>query len=169
MIHVPMLNRISAVILVSLVLSSASFAQKRSIPAATLLQIVKAEDERRWDDNLRKLFASPDAMVRKRAALSAGRIGNEDAVAAVTALLEKDADLEVRAMAAFALGEVESEAGANALLAVLKNKSGPVELRARTIEALGKIAAVLPKEKKLGNASSAPQSSKRSSLNQIRQ
>jgi cyclophilin family peptidyl-prolyl cis-trans isomerase/HEAT repeat protein len=50
-------------------------------------------------------------------------------------------------MAAFALGEVESEVGANALLAQLKNKSGAVELRARAIEALGKIAAALPREK----------------------
>jgi cyclophilin family peptidyl-prolyl cis-trans isomerase/HEAT repeat protein len=147
MIHVPMLNKISAVILVSLVLSSASFAQKRSIPAPALLQIVKAEDERRWDDDLRKLFSNPNAMVRNRAALAAGRIGNEDAVGALTNLLEQDTDPGVRAMAAFALGEVESEAGANALLAQLKNKSGPVELRARTIEALGKIAAALPKEK----------------------
>jgi cyclophilin family peptidyl-prolyl cis-trans isomerase/HEAT repeat protein len=128
-------------------LSSASFAQKQSIPASTLLQIVKAEDERRWDDDLRKLFSNPNATVRQRAALAAGRIGNEDAVGALTNLLEQDADPGVRAMAAFALGEVESETGANALLAVLKNKSGPVEIRARTIEALGKIAAALPKEK----------------------
>ncbi|HEX7334668.1 MAG TPA: peptidylprolyl isomerase [Pyrinomonadaceae bacterium] len=136
-----MLNRIIGISLVCVALSSASFAQKQ-----TLLQIVKAEDERRWDDDLRGLFSSPNALVRKRAALAAGRIGNEDAIGALTNLLEKDADPSVRAMAAFALGEVESEAGANALLAALKNKSGLVELRARAIEALGKIAAALPRE-----------------------
>jgi len=142
-----MLNRIIAISLVCVALSSASFAQKRSIPAATLLVIVKAEDERRWGNDLRDLLSNSNALVRKRAALSAGRIGDEDAVGALTNLLEKDDDPGVRAMAAFAVGEVESEAGANALLALLKNKSGPVELRARAIEALGKIAAALPRER----------------------
>lgn len=142
-----MLNRIISITLVCLVLSPPGFAQKRSIPAATLLVIVKAEDERRWDADLRDLFSSPNVLVRKRAALAAGRIGDESSIDALTNLLEKDADPGVRAMAAFALGEVESEAGANALLASLKNKSGLVELRARTIEALGKIAAALPREK----------------------
>ena len=137
-----MLNRIIAICLVSLALSSASFAQKQ-----TLLRIVKAEDERRWDADLRDLFSSSNALVRKRAALAAGRIGEEDAIGPLTNLLEKDADPGVRAMAAFALGEIESEAGANALLALLKNKNDLVELRARAIEALGKIAAALPREK----------------------
>ena len=141
MIHVLMLNRIIGISLVCIALSTASFAQK------PLLQIVKAEDERRWDDDLRKLFSNSNATIRKRAALAAGRIGDEDAIGALTNLLEKDADADVRVMAAFALGEVESESGANALLAVLKNNSGPVELKARVIEALGKIAAALPREK----------------------
>ena len=139
-----MLNRIIGVCLVYLALSSAGFAQNQN---QTLLRIVKAEDERRWDADLRDLFSSPNALVRKRAALAAGRIGDESSIDALTNLLEKDADPGVRAMAAFALGEVESEAGANALLAQLKNKSGLVEIRARTIEALGKIAAALPREK----------------------
>jgi cyclophilin family peptidyl-prolyl cis-trans isomerase/HEAT repeat protein len=139
-----MLKRIIGISLVCVALSSASFAQSA---ATTLLKIVKAEDERRWDADLRDLFSSPNALVRKRAALAAGRIGDESSVDALTNLLEKDADPVVRAMAAFALGEVESEVGANALLAQLKNKSGAVELRARAIEALGKIAAALPREK----------------------
>jgi cyclophilin family peptidyl-prolyl cis-trans isomerase/HEAT repeat protein len=139
-----MLKRIIGISLVCVALSSASFAQSA---ATTLLKIVKAEDERRWDADLRDLFSSPNALVRKRAALAAGRIGDESSIDALTNLLEKDADPVVRAMAAFALGEVESEVGANALLAQLKNKSGAVELRARAIEALGKIAAALPREK----------------------
>ena len=49
-------------------------------------------------------------------------------------------------MAAFAIGEVESEKGANPLVAVLKNASSTSELRARAVEGLGKIAAALPKE-----------------------
>src|ERR1044071_7520010 len=111
-----MLKKIFVAVL-CLALAPASFAQKRSIPSATLLTIIKAEDERRWDDNLRNLFSNPNSLIRKRAALAAGRIGNEDSVTALTNLLEEDKDASVRSMAAFALGEVESEAGANALLA----------------------------------------------------
>jgi cyclophilin family peptidyl-prolyl cis-trans isomerase/HEAT repeat protein len=51
----------------------------------------------------------------------------------------------VRAAAAFALGEVESLAGAAALLARLKETNDRV-MRARILEALGKIAAAVPKE-----------------------
>lgn len=147
-----------------LALTSVTIAQNRrkptsrlSIPAATLLLITKAEDERRWDDDLRKLFSSPSALVRKRAALAAGRIGNEDSVGALSDLLEKDTGPDVRSMAAFALGEIESASGASTLLAILKNTSVTGELRARTLEALGKIAAALPRgqealQRELGTA-----------------
>ena len=141
-----MFNKTICALLICLALSSPVFAQRRPIPAPTLLLITKAEDERRWDDDLRKLFASPNASIRTRAALAAGRIGNEDSLSALTDLLEKDADPSVRAMSAFAIGEVESEKGANALVAVLKNASSSVELKARAVEALGKIAAALPRE-----------------------
>ncbi|HKG47938.1 MAG TPA: HEAT repeat domain-containing protein [Pyrinomonadaceae bacterium] len=141
-----MANKIILALLISITLSPASFAQKRPIPPATLLEIVKAEDERRWDDSLRNLLSSSNPLTRKRAALATGRIGNEDSVSALTNLLENDADMSVRSMAAFALGEIESETAANALLAVLKNTSSPVEVRARAMEALGKIAAALPRE-----------------------
>jgi cyclophilin family peptidyl-prolyl cis-trans isomerase/HEAT repeat protein len=130
-----------------LALSAVTFAQKRAkqpIPPATLLLITKVEDERRWDDDLRNLLSSPNAAVRRRAALAAGRIGNEGSVAALANLLETDNDAGVRSMAAFALGEVESAAGANVLLTTLKNTSVAGELRARSVEALGKIAGALP-------------------------
>ena len=52
-----------------------------AIPLANLIQIVRAEDERRWDDDLKSSLASKDPAVRKRAALAAGRIGAVDAVA----------------------------------------------------------------------------------------
>ena len=140
-------NKLIYALLIALALSPSISAQKRAVvPPPTLLQIVKAEDERRWDDGLRNLLSSPNPSIRKRAALAAGRIGNEDAVDALTPLLEKDKDVSVRAMAAFALGEIESETAANALIAILKNQTGPVEVRARAIEALGKIAAALPRE-----------------------
>jgi cyclophilin family peptidyl-prolyl cis-trans isomerase/HEAT repeat protein len=141
-----MTHRIIAALLICVAVAAATSAQKRPIPRATLLLITKAEDERRWDDSLRNLLSSPNALVRKRAALAAGRIGNEDSIPALTNLLEKDRDPSVRSMAAFALGEIESVAGVNALLAVLKNTTAAGELRARTVEALGKIAGALPRE-----------------------
>jgi cyclophilin family peptidyl-prolyl cis-trans isomerase/HEAT repeat protein len=114
------------------------------IPANTLLQIIRAEDERRWDDSLRKLLADTDPQVRKRAALAAGRIGNEAAVPVLTDMLIADHDNDVRQMVAFALGEIESPGGAYALIEVLKRlgqENGNV--RARVVEALGKIVAAL--------------------------
>jgi cyclophilin family peptidyl-prolyl cis-trans isomerase/HEAT repeat protein len=109
------------------------------------IRILKAEDERRWDTNLRQLLAHPNPAIRKRAALATGRIGNEDSVSALAGLLN-DANADVRAMAAFAIGEVEAASGADAILAVLKKTNEPVMVRARAIEALGKIAGALPRE-----------------------
>jgi cyclophilin family peptidyl-prolyl cis-trans isomerase/HEAT repeat protein len=113
------------------------------VPKILLLRILQAEDERRWDDDLRSLFRARNANVRTRAALAAGRIGNEDSVADLIGLLQHDDEPGVRAMAAFALGEIESPLAADALAKVLKDGG---ELSARAVEALGKITAALPKE-----------------------
>ncbi|HSE15760.1 MAG TPA: peptidylprolyl isomerase [Pyrinomonadaceae bacterium] len=142
-------NKIIYAFLISTLLAPSITAQKRPVPPPTLLQIVKAEDERRWDDDLRGLLSSRNPSIRSRAALAVGRIGNEDSVSALTPLLEKDADVNVRAMAAFALGEIESETAANALIAVVKNAATPVAVRARAVEALGKIAGALPREQEV--------------------
>ena len=115
-----------------------------SIPAAVMLRIVRAEDERRWDSDLQTLLADKSAEIRRRAALATGRIGDEQAVTSLAELLGKDSDENVRAMAAFALGEIESATGGEALLAELGKERGPA-IRARAVEALGKIVAALPK------------------------
>ena len=114
------------------------------VPAETLIRIIQAEDERRWEaSDLGRLLADANAAVRRRAALAAGRVGDEGAVGPLASLLGADRDEGVRATAAFALGEIEAEAGAPALLESLRlSKSG--EVRARAVEALGKIAAALP-------------------------
>ena len=108
------------------------------------MRILRAEDERRWDDELAGLLADKSAEVRRRAALAAGRIGDERAVTLLVTMLRVDTDMRVREMAAFALGETESLKAAEGLMAELKSTqvSG---VRARSIEALGKIAAALPK------------------------
>jgi len=146
-----------------------SSAATTRISANTLVQIIRAEDERRWDDHLRALLADKDVKVRKRAALAVGRIGDERALPALDDLLKNDNDSDVRQMAAFAIGEIESPAGAEPLLevlGVLARPRGPqpgspagVErsgrapeldgrVRARAVEALGKIAAALPESDK---------------------
>ena len=60
-------------------------------------------------------------------------------------LLQTDKEASVRARAAFALGEIESVTGAAALSEVLEKTNETNEVRARALEALGKIAAALPK------------------------
>jgi cyclophilin family peptidyl-prolyl cis-trans isomerase/HEAT repeat protein len=106
-----------------------------------MMQIMRAEDERRWDDDLKSLLSSNDAAIRKRAALAAGRIGAEAAVPVLAEMLLTDKEAEVCEMAAFALGEIESAGGAYALVTVLKDPNKPA--RARSVEALGKITAAL--------------------------
>lgn len=114
------------------------------VPTETLVKIVKAEDARGYDKVLEDLLHSPVPVVRKRAALAAGRIGDDKAVAELSSLLNDDRSSDVRAMAAFALGEIESIKGADAILKVLNDPVTPVAVRARAAEAAGKIAAANP-------------------------
>ncbi|HSK73844.1 MAG TPA: peptidylprolyl isomerase [Pyrinomonadaceae bacterium] len=118
------------------------------IPINTLVQISKAEDELRFDKTLENLMKSTDARIRARAALAAGRIGNEAAVPALINLLENDKTTDVRATTAFALGEIESSKASDAILRGLKNAQNPDAVRARLTEAAGKIAAANAKDEK---------------------
>ncbi len=121
-------------------------APAKPVPADVMLKIVRAEDERRWDNDLGVLLFDKEASVRARAALAAGRIGDERAVASLSALLQTDKEASVRARAAFALGEIESLAGAPSLQDAAQKATESVDVRARAVEALGKIAAPLDKE-----------------------
>lgn len=134
-----------ASLLFAICFSVAAFAQ---IPVETLVQISRAEDELRFDKTLEELLKNSDAKIRTRAALAAGRIGDERAVPALAALLENDKDETVRAMAAFALGEIESIEGADAIYKVLSNAKNHPSVRARAAEAAGKIAAANAKDEK---------------------
>ncbi|MCA1578616.1 MAG: peptidylprolyl isomerase [Acidobacteria bacterium] len=130
----------------TLLLAVTIVTHAQQIPLPILISITRAEDERRWDKDLSELLAHRNAAIRKRALLAAGRIGNEDRLPQISKLLQDDADPEVRAMAAFAIGEVESINAAHLLVEIIKANKERGELRARALEALGKIAAALPTE-----------------------
>lgn len=118
------------------------------IPVKTLVRISKAEDELRFDKTLEDLLKNADAKIRTRAALAAGRIGDEKAIPALADLLENDKDNKVKVTAAFALGEIESTKAADAILNILNNLRENPAIRARAIEAAGKIAAANAKDEK---------------------
>jgi cyclophilin family peptidyl-prolyl cis-trans isomerase/HEAT repeat protein len=156
-----MINRI---IFISLFLSLFVCASAQ-VPIKVGIQILKAEDGRRYDAALEKLMSSPNAAVRKRAALAAGRIGREEAVTELLRLLEKDPSDDVRTMAAFALGEIESSKAADGVISSVRgfldmdrrNIPGvagqALSIHARLIEAAGKIAAANlsdPRSRELG-------------------
>jgi cyclophilin family peptidyl-prolyl cis-trans isomerase/HEAT repeat protein len=136
-------------IAVILLFSANLFAQ---IPTATLVNIVKAEDERRYDATLENLLKNPDTKVRQRAALAIGRIGDDKSVPALVNHLKDSPD--VAAMVVFALGEIESAKASREIIEILENWWAG-DLRIQAIEAAGKIAAANPKDesyKKLGAA-----------------
>ncbi len=136
--------KLFAAVFIAILFSTVCFSQ---IPTDISLQIIKAEDERRFDKSLETLMKSPNKDVRKRAALAIGRIGDERGIPALIILLNNDSD-EIRTMAAFAIGEIESIKGADAILKTLAIADIADEIRVRAIEAAGKIAAANAKDDK---------------------
>ncbi len=143
------------IVILFLLLFALSFQVSAQIPLNISVQIVKAEDERRFDKTLENLLKSPNAAIRTRAALAAGRIGNDAALPSLTNLSGNDKDAKVRTMAAFALGEIESVKGAEAVLRILSDTKNDGELRARAVEAAGKIAAANAKDVAAANLGKA--------------
>ncbi len=127
------------------IFSTLAFAQ---IPPATLVKIVKAEDELRFDSDLETLLNSPKFDIKKRAILAAGRIGDDRAVSFLINILETNTDESVGEITAFSLGEIESSKASDAIIARINNRKISVKVRARIIEAAGKIAAANPKDEK---------------------
>lgn len=125
-----------------------AFNISAQIPVKTLISIVKAEDERRFDATLGNLLKSPNAKIRQRAALAAGRIGDDAAIPVLTKLLKEEMSVEVSKTAAFALGEIESVKAADVILEIFRNAEVNEQVRARTIEAAGKIVAANSKDEK---------------------
>ena len=148
-------------ILLAAALCLASLSISAQVPLTTAVQILRYEDARRYDASLEALMRSPNSAVRERAALAAGRIGKDDAIPALALLLNKDSSQSVRAMAAFAIGEIESVKGADAInaaiLAEAPTRTGPgnAHVFARAVEAAGKIAAANAKTAESASLSSS--------------
>jgi HEAT repeat protein len=87
--------------------------------------------------DLLRLMTDPEARVRRRAALAAGRVGMAAALDPLSKLLGEDEDAEVRQMAAFALGLIGHPGARPALLGALAQPSAVVQGRAA--EALGRL------------------------------
>jgi cyclophilin family peptidyl-prolyl cis-trans isomerase/HEAT repeat protein len=105
-------------------------------PAATLRTIAIAEDQRRYDDQLKKLLTDRAPEVRARTALAVGRFQDSTAVPDLTSLLS-DITPEVRREAVFALGQTGHRSARTAIELRLKDPDAEtVEL---AIEALGKL------------------------------
>jgi cyclophilin family peptidyl-prolyl cis-trans isomerase/HEAT repeat protein len=81
------------------------------------------------------LLQDPEGRVRRRAALSIGRVGLPEGVTPLAAVLAGDRDAEVREMAAFAMGLIAHRSAAEPLRAALRDASPLVQGRAA--EALG--------------------------------
>ena len=106
-----------------------------------LAQLLSLEDRRSFDAaTLRRAALSPDSMVRARAAMALGRIGDR-AATPILVLLLADRDTAVRAEAAFALGELGDTAAVPALVRLV-DAFDPVEsgdFEAELVTALAKI------------------------------
>ena len=111
------------------------------VPLDLQITILKAEDSRSFDESLAELLKHKDTAVRRRAALAAGRIGDAEAVPALARMVYTDDDPDVRLMAVFALGEIESPNASEAVVRTAIDPKAPPDIRARALEAAGKIVA----------------------------
>ncbi len=164
-----MKNRLSFLIVAILLLTQAALAQglppttvpqrRPSLKRDRTLQIVlpkilQNEDERTPSNELIDLMSplnTNNGAARRRAILALGRIGYTSAVPALTEVLKIDRSPEMRALAAFSLGEIESPYAVSTLLDKLSGENEESLLvRARAAEALGKIAAYKPAADALG-------------------
>ncbi|HSB10426.1 MAG TPA: peptidylprolyl isomerase [Blastocatellia bacterium] len=110
-------------------------------------KIIQYEDERTVTNDLIETLGPPHGGARKKALLALGRIGYPSGLAALIDVLTADVnpenrDPETRALAAFSLGQIQSQHAVSALLERLDPaiEKSPL-VRARAVEALGKIGS----------------------------
>ena len=146
------MRRLAALLAAGAVLAGCGALQPRpaDAPAPTLpatrasdgllerpdLQAVVELQLRRDGAALAERLASPDSLVRARAAFALGSVQDEDAVPALRRLLA-DPSPRVRADAAFAIGQSADTTAGIALTTALRRDASPA-VRAEVLEALGK-------------------------------
>jgi cyclophilin family peptidyl-prolyl cis-trans isomerase/HEAT repeat protein len=120
-------------------------------------RIIQHEDERTVTNDLIEMMLPPHGGVRRRAILALGRIGYPSGLAALIDILNSDRnpenrDPEMRALAAFSLGQIQNQQAVAALLERLDPAiESSIAVRARAAEALGKIASNKEAAAALGN------------------
>ncbi len=129
-------------LLLSLVLAASAApvaAQSGAARVDLLAELLAAEDARRYDAAvLRRAARARDPLVRRRAALAAGRIGDAGGGPLLVTLLD-DADASVQASAAFAAGLLGDSTVAGALVARLQRAPLDSATAAEIVTSLAKI------------------------------
>lgn len=110
-------------------------------------KIIQHEDERFVNNDLVEMLLPPHGGARRRAILALGRIGYPSGLAPLMDIISSDKnaenrDPEMRALAAFALGQIQNQHAVSALLDRLDPtiERSPL-VKARAVEALGKIGS----------------------------
>jgi len=110
-------------------------------------KIIQHEDERTVTTDLVEMLQPVHGGARRRAILALGRIGYPSGLAALMDILISDQnpenrDPEMRALAAFSLGQIQNQHAVSVLLERLNPAVEKSDLvRARAVEALGKIGS----------------------------
>lgn len=116
-------------------------------------RIIQLEDARSLGDGeLEALLQHKLPEVRFRAALAIGRIGDKRGTDALLKALDSAKTSRLRIIIVFALGEIEDTKAATPLLKLLEQKTETIEVRARAVEALGKIVSFQPMGQNAGIA-----------------
>lgn len=125
----------------------------QSIPPGLHARIIQLEDERNLNgDELAKLLRHASPKVRARAALAIGRIGDKSMMSSLARLLILEKDDNVKAMAIFALGELEDRKSYPILSGFLIRSREPLQIQARAAEAVGKVVAIAENASELGSS-----------------
>lgn len=148
-----------SVVLLALCVSSSAQLPPTTVPTGKPLlkrdrtqrilypKIIQHEDERTVTNDLIEMLLPPHGGARRRAIMALGQIGYPSALAALLDILTNDKspenrDPEIRALTAFSLGQIQNQHAVSALLERLDSASErSPRMRARAIEALGKIAS----------------------------
>ncbi len=113
-------------------------------------KIVQFEDERVANAELIEMLGLSHGGVVKHAIIALGRIGSPSGVSPLIEVMKGSHLPENRALAAFSLGEIESHQAVSALLERIEDEKETRDVKARAVEALGKIGSNKQSSEALG-------------------